>query len=164
MDLLDSFSWPAARRFGDHGLIVDPAPDAGPPRVLLTSFGHLHAPLYPGRTAPTEHRHLMLDVRNLFADPYLKPHLRELTGRDYAIRHNVLKQPGATDYVIAYAAAIAATVAPAQPGMVDVAIGCAGGRHRSVVLAEALYLVLARGYGIAAEVHHRDIHRPVVRR
>jgi RNase adaptor protein for sRNA GlmZ degradation len=162
--LFESFTWPAARAFGNHGLIVDPDPAAGPLRVMLKSFGHLHEPVYPGQSATTDHKHLVLDVRNLFADPYLKPELREMTGRDDAIRRNVLAQPGAVPYVIAYAEAIAATVAPAQPGMVDVAIGCAGGRHRSVVIAEALYLVLANGYGIAAEIHHRDIHRPVVRR
>ncbi|HEY3504781.1 MAG TPA: RNase adapter RapZ [Actinocatenispora sp.] len=163
MDLLDSFTWPTARRFGDHGLIVDPDPAAAPLRVMLKSFGHLHEPIYPHRPAMPQ-AHLVLDVRKLFADPYLKPHLRAMTGRDHAIRNNVLNQPGAEAYVIAHAEAIAATVTPAQPDLVTVAVGCAGGRHRSVVIAEALYLVLAHGYGIAAEIHHRDIHRPVVHR
>ncbi|MFI5584578.1 ATPase [Amycolatopsis sp. NPDC051758] len=160
----DTFTWPAARTFGDHGLIVDPDPAAGPLRVMLKSFGHLHEPIYTGRTAAADHRHLVLDVRALFADPYLKPEMREMTGRDDAVRANVLAQPGAVAYVIAHAEAIAATVAPAKPGLVDASVGCAGGRHRSVVIAEALSLVLAHGYGIAAEIHHRDIHRPVVRR
>lgn len=164
MEPFDSFTWPAARAVG-NGLIVDTAPAAGPPRVLLTSFGYLHSPLHPGWSDTTgDVQHAVLDVRTLFTDPYLAPELREMTGRDDAIRANVLRQPGASAYVIAHAEAIAATVAPAGPDPVRVAVGCAGGRHRSVVIAEALYLVLANGYGIAAEIRHRDIHRPVVRR
>ncbi len=164
MSLFDDFTWPDAHKSGD-GLVIAPHSEAAPLRVTLKSFGylHLHKKAQRGQSAP-EHRHMTLDVRSLFADPYLQPELREMTGRDDAIRANVLRQPGAQAYVIAHAEAIAATATPAQPNLVDVAIGCAGGRHRSVVIAEALYLVLARGYGIAAEVRHLDIHRPVIRR
>lgn len=44
---------------------------------------------------------------------------------------------------------------------VDVAIGCAGGRHRSVALADLLAVELA-GLGHRAVVEHRDIGRPVL--
>jgi RNase adaptor protein for sRNA GlmZ degradation len=44
--------------------------------------------------------------------------------------------------------------------MVTVACGFAGGRHRSVVLANELHTMLAR-HGIATQVIHADVHRPV---
>ncbi|RZQ60916.1 ATPase [Amycolatopsis suaedae] len=130
---------------------------------MITSFGHLHDPARRYRPV-TAHRHLALDVRTLFTDPYLKPEMRELTGRDDPVRANVLAQPGAIPYVIAQADAIAALVPAADPGLVDIAIGCAGGRHRSVVIADALAALLLERHGLGAEVFHRDIHRPVVRR
>jgi UPF0042 nucleotide-binding protein len=162
MNGIDFTALPAARPY-EAGLIIDGHPGDGEPRVMLKSFGHLHEPRYTGRSV-TAYRHLVLDLRDLFRDPYLTPQLRELTGRDDAVRANVLAQPGALAYIHAHAAAIAATVAPAQPGLVDVAIGCAGGRHRSVVIADAIAAVLHHHHVLGAEIHHRDIHRPVVRR
>ena len=40
-----------------------------------------------------------------------------------------------------------------------VAVGCTGGRHRSVVIAIELAAALS-GDGVAVEVRHRDVHRP----
>jgi RNase adapter protein RapZ len=46
---------------------------------------------------------------------------------------------------------------------VDVAVGCVGGRHRSVAIAEAVgALLAAAGHGVVVE--HRDVHRALLAR
>jgi UPF0042 nucleotide-binding protein len=46
---------------------------------------------------------------------------------------------------------------------VDVAVGCAGGRHRAAVVAEAIRTALA-DEDVAAAVVHRDLDKPVIQR
>ncbi len=144
----------------EFGLRVLPADSVTVYRVVVESFGYLHG---PASSLVTEAPHLVLDLRTLFRDPHVTPELRYSTGRDDAVRANVLDQPGAIEYLRAQAAAIAALVPAATPDVVTVAVGCAGGRHRSVVAAEALALLLT-DTGIGTEVYHRDIRRPVVQR
>ncbi|AGM10128.1 putative P-loop ATPase protein [Amycolatopsis keratiniphila] len=152
--------WPGTDMVGDFGLRVTPTDSVTITRVVIESFGYLHEDSKPLTSSSS---HLVIDVRNLFRDPHVTPALRYSTGRDDAVRANVLDQVGALEFVRAQAAAIAALVPAATPNVVTVAVGCAGGRHRSVVIAEALALLLA-GDGIDAEVYHRDIRRPVVQR
>jgi UPF0042 nucleotide-binding protein len=52
-------------------------------------------------------------------------------------------------------------IALAGPRPVTVAVGCVGGRHRSVALANELVYTL-RIFGYRATVRHRDIERPVL--
>lgn len=123
--------------------------------VVLQSFGYLHEQGVPRAVA--DHRpHLVLDVRDLWRDPAM----RELTGLDQKIRKRVLDQPGAVQYLDAQAAAIAHLVST-HP--IRVAIGCAGGRHRSVVAVEQLALILQLE-GHTVEVEHLHIHLPVIER
>jgi UPF0042 nucleotide-binding protein len=126
-------------------------------QVVVTSFGYLHGP------APAAE--LTVDVRDVLRDPRVEPALRELTGLESPVRARVLATPGARELVTALLPPIAVLLAAATTGpqhyMVRVAIGCAGGRHRSVVLANELTNRL-RIAGISAEVEHRDILRPVV--
>lgn len=152
--------WPDAQLAGDYGMWVQPAEDTLVHKVMIESFGYLHG---PPRPLVTDTPHLTIDLRRLFRDPHVTPALRYSTGRDDAVRANVLDQPGALEFLHGQSAAIAALVPSLTPNVVVVAVGCAGGRHRSVVIAEALALLLA-GDGISVEVFHRDIRRPVVRR
>ncbi|MBB5852516.1 RNase adapter RapZ [Amycolatopsis umgeniensis] len=152
--------WPGAQLAGEYGLWVQPTGTAVLYEVMIESFGYLHG---PPRPLVTDTPALMIDLRRLFRDPHVSPALRYRTGRDDAVRANVLDQPGAMEFLHGQAAAIAALVPSVSPDVVTVAVGCAGGRHRSVVIAEALALLLS-GDGISTEVFHRDIRRPVVRR
>jgi UPF0042 nucleotide-binding protein len=128
-----------------------------PPRpvVLVTSFGYLHGdpPLAD----------VTLDLRGHLLDPHVSPALRELTGRDLPVVANVMRQPGAASLVTRLAM-LAVTLYNGTPGaVVQVAIGCAGGRHRSVVIADRLATEL-EAYGRSVDVSHRDVDRPVVTR
>jgi UPF0042 nucleotide-binding protein len=131
------------------------------PQVVVYSFGFLHD-TYVLDSRP----HLVADVRTLFRDPHHDPAFRELTGHSKAVRVRVLSQPGAVEFVNGQAAAIAA-VLPGdtgnQAGPITMAIGCAGGRHRSVVLAQAIADRLT-ARGLRVEVRHLHIDRPVVSR
>lgn len=125
--------------------------------VHVTSFGYLHG------QAPTAD--ITVDVRDHLRDPHVDPGFRELTGLDPAVTERVLGTSGADELVDAIAAAVAA-VAPAarlNGRLVQVAIGCSGGRHRSVVLADSVAARVTL-FGWTAEVEHRDINKPVVRR
>jgi RNase adaptor protein for sRNA GlmZ degradation len=151
------------RPFGEDGLWV---PHYGLCKVVVFSFGYLHEDGVPAGLV-AERPEFVMDVRRLFRDPHHDPAMRELTGRDDVIRARVLDQPGAIEYATAQAAAIASVVpaasTEAQARVITAGIGCAGGRHRSVVLAEAIALLLNR-QGIGTEVYHLHIRRPVVNR
>ncbi|RZQ64453.1 hypothetical protein EWH70_09510 [Amycolatopsis suaedae] len=128
-----------------------------PVRFRVESFGYLHGQA-PGAD-------VVADVRHSLKDPHVSPELRELTGRDTAVRLNVLAQPGAPELVRALAAAALALrpSAEARGVLVHLAIGCQGGRHRSVVLADAIATALfLAGYGV--HVVHTHLSRPVVDR
>lgn len=121
--------------------------------VEITSFGYGHGP------APEAH--LTLDLRTHFNDPH--PALQGLTARDERVRHAVLGTPGVIELVDATVAAVRAYLAGPSAGPVTVAVGCVGGRHRSAVVADTLRIVLD-DHDIPADVHHRDIDQPVIRR
>lgn len=122
-------------------------------RVLVESFGYRHGP------APAAH--VTIDLRAALHDPHVDPALCALTGLYPAVREHVLATPGAGQILHGTAMLVDAML----PGhdrrhqVVRVAFGCAGGRHRSVVLATELTHLLI-GAGIGAEVSHRDILRP----
>ena len=123
--------------------------------VTITSFGYGHA------AAPEAH--IVLDLRTHFRDPHVSPELRHMTALDGPVRTAVLNTPGVIPLVDALAAGVMALMAGPSAGPVAVAVGCVGGRHRSAVIADVLQLVLD-DHDIAAEVQHRDLHRPVIRR
>lgn len=90
--------------------------------------------------------------------------MRQLTGLDPAVRRHVLATPGA-DCLIRHTAECATdllTALPRPPALVvTIAVGCVGGRHRSVALAEEIAATL-RGHGIGVQVDHRDVTKPVI--
>jgi UPF0042 nucleotide-binding protein len=103
---------------------------------------------------------VVLDVRFL-PNPHWVPGLRPKSGKDRAVRDYVLAQEATT----AFMERVEALLEIALPGYVregkhylTVAIGCTGGRHRSVVLAEELGRWLAdRRFRV--NVTHRDMER-----
>ncbi|MEU8104501.1 RNase adapter RapZ [Nonomuraea muscovyensis] len=125
-------------------------------QVVIKSFGYGHAP------APRAD--ITLDTRTSLRNPHHDPAMRYLTGLDMAVRSHVMTTPGATGMLRNLAAMVTAMLddfVNAQGRVVRVAIGCVGGRHRSVALAEELAASL-RADGVGVEVDHRDIAKPVL--
>lgn len=103
---------------------------------------------------------MVADMRFL-PNPYWDPTLRPLSGQDAAVREAVLGRPEAATFLDRYEALLAALTGDfVREGkrFLTVAIGCTGGRHRSVAMAEALAERLLT-YGVAAMVVHRDLGR-----
>lgn len=121
--------------------------------VHITSFGFLHAP------APVAD--VTIDVRTVLRDPHVDPTVRELTGHDSAVRRRVVSTRAAYRLVVHTVDLVAELAGCASP--VAVAIGCAGGRHRSVALAELIRDALV-SLGVDAVAAHRDVEKPVVSR
>ncbi len=122
-------------------------------RVTVMSFGFKY-----GLPADAD---LVADARFL-PNPFWDPELKSLTGQDERVRDYVLGQPGATEFVGAYASALAPVLEGYQrenKRHATIAIGCTGGKHRSVAIAEALAAQLRELPGVAVSVKHRDLGR-----
>jgi RNase adapter protein RapZ len=126
--------------------------DARRLRVTVLSFGFKYG-LPPDAD-------FVLDARFL-PNPYWVPELREHTGREPEVSRYVLGQRGAMTFVETYARLINATA----PGFeregkryLTVAVGCTGGKHRSVAIAEELARRL-REVRLSAHAQHRDLGR-----
>lgn len=123
-----------------------------PLKLTVMSFGFKYG-------IPLDADHV-LDVRFL-KNPYWVSELRHLTGRDEAVAKYVLEQPGAREFAKNYADLLA----PMLDGylnelkpFVTIAIGCTGGKHRSVANTELIASRL-REKGFAVRVIHRDLGR-----
>jgi UPF0042 nucleotide-binding protein len=104
---------------------------------------------------------LVADMRFL-PNPFWNDDLRGLTGQDEQVRDYVLAQQGASEFLEAYATALVPVLEGYQrenKGHSTVAIGCTGGKHRSVAMAEELAKRLAQVPGVAVSVRHRDLGR-----
>nr|WP_299036503.1 RNase adapter RapZ [uncultured Pseudokineococcus sp.] len=128
--------------------------DSARPRLRLTvmSFGFKYG-------IPVDADHVT-DVRFL-PNPYWDPSLRASTGRDDLVRDFVLRQEGALEWLERYAASLEPVVAGYRRehrGFATVAVGCTGGKHRSVALSEQLAQRLS-GADVRARVVHRDLGR-----
>jgi RNase adapter protein RapZ len=128
-------------------------PDGRPTmHVQFASFGYKHG-------VPRD-ADLLLDVRFL-QNPHYVPALRGLTGLDAPVAEFVASAPGMDDFRERLEALLDFLLpAYAQEGKAAlvIGIGCTGGRHRSVAIAE----MLARRYSRDHEVStsHRHIERP----
>ncbi len=103
---------------------------------------------------------LVADCRFL-PNPRWVPELAPLTGQDSAVREYVLGQPGAAEFLSAYVEAVRVTLSGYQNAgkhFVVLAVGCTGGKHRSVVIAEEITTRLA-GSWPGIQVSHRDLGR-----
>ena len=129
--------------------------DEGAARHMLTimSFGFKYG-------LPTD-ADMVADMRFL-PNPYWDPSLRAFTGQDPQVRDYVLAQPGAREFVDAYAAALQPVLQGYQRENKRhsvVAVGCTGGKHRSVVVVEELARRLSDEAGVAVRIKHRDLGR-----
>lgn len=119
------------------------------PVVDIASFGFKYGALSGD---------LVLDARFL-PNPYYVAELRPLSGKDPACSDYVLSHPGAQGILEGLGALIRAMEPSYQRQgryRLRVRIGCTGGHHRSVALAEALGAVLS-GEGYTVSVRHRDL-------
>jgi RNase adapter protein RapZ len=103
---------------------------------------------------------LVVDCRFL-PNPHWIPDLRPLTGRDPAVRDYVLSRSGAKEFLDAYTEVmrlLATGYEREGKHFVTLAVGCTGGKHRSVAMAEQLAGRL-RDEGLDAQAAHRDLGR-----
>jgi len=122
-------------------------------QVTILSFGFKY-----GLPADAD---LVADARFL-PNPFWIPELRPHTGLDDEVSEYVLGQEGAREFVDAYAAALAPVLAGYQrenKRHATIAVGCTGGKHRSVAVAEELATLLRGLPGVAVSVKHRDLGR-----
>ncbi|HEY1465518.1 MAG TPA: RNase adapter RapZ, partial [Acidimicrobiales bacterium] len=124
----------------------------GTMQTSLLSFGFKHG-------VPLD-VDLMFDCRFL-PNPYWVESLRPLSGLDQPVRDYVLGRSETTEFLDKLDDMLAMLI-PAYvregKSYLTVAMGCTGGRHRSVALAEELALRLNK-HGIATSVFHRDVER-----
>ena len=119
--------------------------------VTILSFGFQNGP-------PAE-ADLVFDLRFL-KNPHWVPALRPKTGKDPAVAAYIRRQPQART-AIKKLSSLLRWMVPlyVQEGKtyLTIAIGCTGGRHRSVYVAEALKRELAGMKGVSTRVTHRDL-------
>ncbi|MDR1726852.1 MAG: RNase adapter RapZ [Acidobacteriota bacterium] len=118
-------------------------------KVVLMSFGFKHG-------VPPE-ADMILDVRFL-ANPYFEAGLKELSGRDRKVKNFLRKSPDTGEFVRRaedFLQYLLPNFMKERKSQVTVAIGCTGGRHRSVFVVEELAGRL-KGKGRTMQVVHRD--------
>ena len=128
------------------------APTGSRLQVSVESFGFKHG-------LPLD-ADIVMDVRFL-PNPYWEDDLRSLTGHDPKVRDYVLETAVGSAFVDQFDALLATLLPQYRDegrSYLTVAIGCTGGRHRSVAIAEELALRL-RGRGVAVTAAHRDLSR-----
>lgn len=104
---------------------------------------------------------LVFDVRFL-SNPHYEPALRPLDGRDAAVAAFIGRDPGLAplfDGLTALLSALLPRYAAEGKSYLTVALGCTGGRHRSVFVAEWLAAWFAE-QGETVRVHHRELDAP----
>ena len=135
---------------------------------LLSEFTHLteqqlmevHVFSFGFKYGMPEEADVLIDVRFL-PNPYWNPEMRPLTGRDPLVRDFVIEHPQTQAFLERWCALLDAVM----PGYVSegksrlsVGVGCSGGQHRSVAIAEATASHLTReGYHVLTS--HRDLAR-----
>jgi UPF0042 nucleotide-binding protein len=125
-------------------------------RVNVLSFGYKYG-------IPVD-ADLVLDCR-FIPNPHWIPELRPLTGLDDKVKSNVLANPGVTEFVNSYVSVVNQMLSGyLREGKkyVTVAIGCTGGRHRSVSVAREIAMKLdgeRDGFTVSAHASHRDVGR-----
>ncbi len=129
------------------------AADEPTTRVTVLSFGYKYG-------IPSDADHVA-DCRFL-PNPFWVPELKPLTGMDPPVSEYVLGLPGAREFIDGYVDALR----PVLDGYgrenkrhATIALGCTGGKHRSVAMAEELKARLSVLPGLAVSVKHRDLGR-----
>ena len=122
-------------------------------RVTLESFGFKYG-------LPTD-ADMVADARFL-PNPFWQPALRAKTGLDDEVSDYVLAQEGAREFVDRYVALLQPVLrgyARENKRTATIAVGCTGGKHRSVAIIEDLAAHLRGMPGVAVAVKHRDLGR-----
>ncbi len=121
-------------------------------RVTVVSFGFKYG-------LPVD-ADMVVDCRFL-PNPHWVPELAPLTGQDKAVRDYVLGQPGADEFLRAYLEALEITLSGYERSgkhFITVAVGCTGGKHRSVAISDEIAARLAANWQ-EVTVSHRDLGR-----
>jgi UPF0042 nucleotide-binding protein len=119
--------------------------------VTLLSFGFKHG-------LPVD-ADLVFDVRFL-PNPHFVDRLRPKTGHDAPVVRFLERQPvfaAFMEKLIGFLEFVVPEYVKEGKSYLTIAIGCTGGRHRSVMIAEALEPVLGAIRGVRTEVRHRDL-------
>ena len=130
----------------------DERASAAPLQLTLMSFGYKYG-------LPVD-ADLVVDCRFL-PNPHWVPELRPHTGKDADVRDYVLAQPGAVEFLDRYEGVVrllADGYLREGKRYALLAVGCTGGKHRSVTMSEELARRLADA-GVDAQVQHRDLGR-----
>ena len=123
-----------------------------PLRIHIQSFGFRYG-------IPLD-ADLMVDVRFL-SNPYFVPDLKQLDGESRKVRDYVLQNDPASLFLSKYTSLLDFLIPLYEKegkAYLTIAVGCTGGRHRSVAVARALFEHVRRT-GKQVEISHRDIHR-----
>ena len=125
-------------------------------RINVLSFGYKYG-------IPVD-ADLLLDCR-FIPNPHWVPELRPKSGLDDAVFSHVLQSEGVIDFIDSYVEVVEKMI----PGYlregkkyVTIAIGCTGGKHRSVSVAREISAQLNRShesYSVSAHATHRDVGR-----
>jgi RNase adapter protein RapZ len=121
-------------------------------RVIVLSFGFKYG-------LPVD-ADMVADCRFL-PNPHWIPELAAQNGQDQAVRDYVLRQPGSEEFIRSYLDVLQLTLNGYERSgkhFMTVAVGCTGGKHRSVVIAEEFASRLA-GPWPGVQVAHRDLGR-----
>jgi UPF0042 nucleotide-binding protein len=125
-----------------------------PMQVNVLSFGFKYGIPYSAD--------LIMDVRFL-VNPYFIPDLKELDGETQEIRDFVLNHDETRDFLNKYQDLLDYLIPLYEKegkAYLTIAIGCTGGRHRSVTIARTIYEHI-RAMGKTVELNHRDRTQPV---
>lgn len=129
-----------------------PDRQGAPMRVQVLSFGHKY-----GNPGDLE---LLFDVRHL-PNPHFVPELNRLSGHDSRVVKYLRAQPEVQETLKRFTDLLTYLLPLYKregKSYVTVGIGCTGGRHRSVMVANALARALRRG-GFDAHASHRDVRK-----
>ena len=124
---------------GRHGL-----------RIGMLSFGF--------KKGPPQEADLLFDVRFL-ANPYFVAELKELSGLNHSVADYVLENPAAREFIDRLVALLRFLIPQYEKEgktYLTIGIGCTGGHHRSVAVAELLSKILRRD-GCSISINHRDL-------
>ncbi len=119
--------------------------------LLIQSFGFKYG-------APSD-ADLIADMRFL-PNPYWDESLRPFTGEDSQVSDYVLSQDGAEEFIVNYIAALQPVIRgylKENRKHASIALGCTGGKHRSVATAIEIAKRLAKNEEITVRVKHRDL-------
>jgi len=102
---------------------------------------------------------LVSDARFL-PNPFWQEDLRPFTGEDEAVSEYVLEQEGAEEFIANYVAALKPVLAGylrENKRYATIAVGCTGGKHRSVAVSRRIAAELEKLPDVAVSIKHRDL-------